>query len=153
MEIEFLSNRKDKVEEVADMIYKGFVAETTSKMTYEEFVKFFSTTKDDALPVILIALDDDVCLGTVSIFENDLRVRPNYKPWLASLFVKPEYRSKFVGKKLTNKVIDVVRDLGFQILYLRTEDDGEYYKRLGWEYVETVSDEHFEELHFFKVDC
>ena len=60
MEIEFLSNRKDKVEEVADMIYKGFVAETTSKMTYEEFVKFFSTTKDDALPVILIALDDDV---------------------------------------------------------------------------------------------
>jgi len=42
------------------MIYKGFVAETTSKMTYEEVVKFFSTTKDDALPVILIALDDDV---------------------------------------------------------------------------------------------
>lgn len=98
MEIEFLSNRKDKVEEVADMIYKGFVAETTSKMTYEEVVKFFSTTKDDALPVILIALDDDVCLGTVSIFENDLRVRPNYKPWLASLFVKPEYRSKSVGE-------------------------------------------------------
>jgi len=49
-------------------------------------------------------------------------------------------------------VIDVVRDLGFQILYLRTEDDGEYYKRLGWEYVETVSDEHFEEIHVFKVD-
>ncbi|WP_052256020.1 GNAT family N-acetyltransferase [Salinicoccus sp. YB14-2] len=153
MEIEFLSDCKDKVEDVADMIYKEFVKTSSSEMTYEDVIKFFSSVKSDSLPITLIAMEEEGCLGTVSIFENDLKVRPDYKPWLASLYVKPEYRSRSVGRKLMKKVIDVTGDLGFEYLYLRTEDAAEYYLSLGWEYVESAMDENSEETHVFKVRC
>lgn len=53
-----------------------------------------------------------------------------YKPLLASLYTKPEYRGRGVGKKLA-KTIDVVKEIGFNELYLRTEDASDYYRNRG----------------------
>ena len=101
-------------------------------MSLEEVITHFSNTKEKAFPITLIALEDEVCLGTVSIFENDLKERGMYKPWLASLYTKPEYRGRGVGQQLVAKTLEVVKELGFKELYLKTEDASDYYRNRGW---------------------
>ncbi|WP_172372279.1 GNAT family N-acetyltransferase [Sporosarcina jiandibaonis] len=153
MNIDFLSNHPDKINEVSEMVFKEFVVKTGSGMNFEDVVKHFSNTQDNKFPITLIALENGECLGTVSIFENDLKIREMYKPWLASLFTKPEYRGRGVGKELISKTIDVVKKLGFNELYLRTEDASDYYRNKGWTYLETVSDDKYEKVDVFKVKC
>ena len=75
-----------------------------------------------------------------------------YKPWLASLYTKPEYRGRGVGQQLVAKTMEVVKELGFKELYLRTEDASDYYRNRGWTYVETVSDDTYEEIDVFKIN-
>jgi len=153
MKIDFLSNQPEKINEVSNMVFKEFVVKTGSDMNFEDVVKHFSNTKDNTFPITLVALENGECLGTVSIFENDLKIRDKYKPWLASLYTKPEYRGRSVGEKLIAKTIDVVKELGFNELYLRTEDASDYYRKRGWIYLETVSDEKYDKIDVFKVKC
>lgn len=153
MKIDFLINHPEKVREVSQMVFDEFVVGTNSTMNFEDVLSYFSNTKEDTFPITLIALENGICLGTVSIFENDLKVREMYKPWLASLYTKPVYRGKGIGEKLINKTIDVVRGLGFNELYLRTEDAADYYKDRGWVYVESLSDDTYEKIDVFKMSC
>ncbi|TYS13501.1 GNAT family N-acetyltransferase [Rossellomorea vietnamensis] len=135
------------------MIYKEFVVRTGSGMEYEDVVRHFSNTRDSTFPITLVAIENGECLGTVSIIENDLKVRDMYKPWLASLYMKPDSRSRGIGQKLVAITIGVVKELGFNELYLRTEDTSEYYRNRGWIYVETVSDDKYEKIDVFKIKC
>ena len=151
--IDFLSNQPEKINEISEMIFKEFVVKTGSGMKFEDVVKHFSNTKDNTFPITLVALENGECLGTVSIVENDLKIRDMYKPWLASLYTKPEYRGRSVGEKLIAKTIDVVKELGFNELYLRTEDGSDYYRKRGWTFLETVSDDKYEKIDVFKVKC
>ena len=151
--IDFLSNQPQKINEVSEIVFKEFVVKTGSGMKFEDVVKHFSNTKDNTFPITLVALENGECLGTVSILENDLKIRDIYKPWLASLYTKPEYRGRGVGEKLIAKTIDVVKELGFNELYLRTEDGSDYYRKGGWTYLETVSDDKYEKIDVFKIKC
>lgn len=153
MQIDFLLNHPEKITEVSIMIYKEFVVKTGSVMKFEEVVKHFSNSRDTTFPITLVALEKSKVIGTVSILENDLKIRSNYKPWLASLYTKPEYRNKGIGQKLIIKTIAVAKELGFKELYLRTEDASDYYKNKGWTYVETVSDDKYEKIDVFKMKC
>ena len=153
MKLDFLSNQPEKINEVSEMIFKEFIVKTGSTMKFEDVVKYFSNTKDNTFPITLIALEGGECLGTVSIFENDLKIRDMYKPWLASLYTKPEYRGRGVGEKLIAKTLDLAKELGFNELYLRTEDAADYYRKKGWTYLETVSDERHEKIDVFKIKC
>lgn len=153
MKIDFLLNHPEKVKEVSEIIYQEFVVNTGSRMDFEDVLNYFSKTKDDEFPITLIALDNGVCLGTVSIFENDLRIREMYKPWLASLYTKPEYRGNGIGQQLIDATIQVTKKLGFKELYLRTEDASDYYRNRGWTFVESLSDDKHEKIDVFKVKC
>jgi predicted N-acetyltransferase YhbS len=153
MKVEFLLNNPDKINEVSEIIYEEFVVKTGGSLKFKDVVNYISNSKTSTFPIILVALENGECLGTVSIFENDLKIRSMYKPWLASLYTKPEYRCKGVGEKLIAKTIDVVKELGFNELYLRTEYASDYYKNRGWTYLETVSDDRYEKIDVFKMKC
>lgn len=150
IEIDFLKKHPAKINEVSTMIFKEFVEKTGSSKKFEDVVNYISNEMDTTFPITLVAFENGECIGTVSIFENDLKIREKYKPWLASLYTKPEYRGRSVGKALIDKTIEIVKELGFNELYLRTEDASDYYRKRGWIYVETVSDEKYEKIDVFK---
>ena len=121
MKIDYLKEYPEYVRQTAEMVYQTFVVDTKSTKTFEDVVQFFTQQEVGELPITLIAYKQEKVCGTVSIFKNDLSIRPQYSPWLASLVVLQEERKQGIAKELIMKVTEIVAQLGFDELYLRTE--------------------------------
>ncbi|WP_397539535.1 GNAT family N-acetyltransferase [Rummeliibacillus pycnus] len=150
MEIKLLNENEEFVETVSKMIYKEFVLSSSNKMPFNDVVDFFSNTHAFKFPITFIAILDNQCVGTVSVFENDYKKLPNYKPWLASLYVEPNYRDRKIGVQLIEALLKHLVVLGFKEVYLKTENASEYYKNRCWKLVESVLNDHNENIDIFK---
>jgi ribosomal protein S18 acetylase RimI-like enzyme len=60
---------------------------------------------------------------------------------LGGLYVSKTYRNKGIGKLLIEEVQSITTNLGYNVLYLRTENASDYYRKLGWQFVEKLTDE------------
>ena len=72
-------------------------------------------------------------MGTASVIQNELARFPEYSPWLAGVFVPPEWRSKGIADALCNRTAQIVSQLGYKEYFLFTYATEEYYLRRGWE--------------------
>ena len=149
MKIEYLIDNTDFMEEVTGWIYDEFIDNIREDVTYEDVVSSFESSKKDELPIRLIAIEDGRCIGTISLIENDLK-GSEYTPWLAAIYVDIPYRNNKIGEQLIERVKKITGDLGYRELYLRTEHAREYYRKLGWQYVESGIDEYGLELEIYK---
>ncbi len=55
----------------------------------------------EGIPQAWIAFYDGEPIGSVSLIEHNMDTNAYLTPWLASLFVLPEYRERGVGSSLT----------------------------------------------------
>jgi len=140
MDIEYLSDNIFYARKVAEWIYGEFIKDIRHGLSFDQILLSVKQCYKTELPVRLIAKVDGKCVGTVSVVHNDLVYR-NYTPWLAALYVDKVYRNNKIGERLVERAKDVANDFGFDEIYLRTEHTGNYYKRLGWQYVESCVDE------------
>lgn len=91
--------------------------------------------KEKEMPMMFIALKEDKVVGVVSLWNNDLTARQDLTPWMATLYIKSEYRNQGIGTILQNKSIEVARSLNYEYLYLITDHVG-YYEKTGWVFLE-----------------
>ena len=89
------------------------------------------------VPVTLVAVEDTMPVGSVSIKMDDLMERTDLNPWLASLYVVADYRGKGIGYKLLQAVQDTARVVGITRLYLYTHTANALYERDGWSAMDT----------------
>ena len=150
MEITNLFEKPCHYKEVSQMIYQEFVIGSNSKMTLEDVEHFFENTNVDKFPITFIAIIDNECVGTVSVFENDYKERLQYSPWLASLYVKPQYRDQKIGQHLITHLLNHLKTLNYTEVYLKTENASEYYKKRDWKLVESVNSPDTDTVDIFK---
>jgi GNAT superfamily N-acetyltransferase len=93
----------------------------------------------ERLPTTLVALEGEKLLGSVSLVLDDLPGREELSPWLASLYVPPEQRSRGVGGALLDAAVAEARRLGVERLYLFTPRHEAYYAARGWHVFERTS--------------
>jgi predicted N-acetyltransferase YhbS len=92
------------------------------------------------VPSVLIAVDSDELLGSVSLVRCDLPARPALTPWLAQLFVAPSRRRRGTGAVLVRAALERAGACGHDRVYLFTSGTlPEYYARLGWRTIERLS--------------
>lgn len=151
MKIVHLADYPIYINTVSQMVYDEFVVPTSSTKTLKDVQAFFGKVHRNVLPLTLIAIIDNQCVGTISLFEQDSSLRPQYSPWLASLYVNPTYRSQKIGRTLIDALIVKAAELGFAKLYLKTENTASYYNKIGWTHIETVI-HHDETIHYFYYD-
>jgi N-acetylglutamate synthase-like GNAT family acetyltransferase len=65
-----------------------------------------------------------------------MRTRKDLSPWLASVFVKPEFRNNGIATVLVNHIEDEATMLGIEKLFLYTEQARGLYLKLGWNDIE-----------------
>ena len=93
-------------------------------------------TKQDAIPSTFVAHSAGQVVGSASLVHHDLANRDDLKhltPWLASVFVAPEYRGQGIGSTLVRHVTGQVLMLDIETYYLFTYDQQQLYASLGWE--------------------
>jgi N-acetylglutamate synthase-like GNAT family acetyltransferase len=88
------------------------------------------------IPTTFVVLQGGTLLGSASLIAHDMDTRMDLSPWLASVYVAPEYRRGGVGSALVRRVIEEARALGVSPLYLFTTDREDFYAHLGWSVVE-----------------
>ncbi len=92
----------------------------------------------DFIPTTFVALNNELC-GSAAIIEHDMSTRTELGPWLASVYVSPQFRKKGIGTKLVRHATKQAKDQGLSKLYLFTPDQENFYYRLGWSFFEKTS--------------
>ncbi len=112
---------------------------------------------DSKLPIAWVAVEDRIPVGMVTLKENDLWARKDLNPWLASLYVLPEYRKRRIGKLLIEKVIEKASLLNITRLYLFADAHNDflcnYYNKTGWNFLEKEkgNDENLIKIYYYNI--
>lgn len=69
-----------------------------------------------------------------SLRPND-GIRPELTPWLASLYVEPDFRGQGIAVKLIKDITQKAKSLGYHALYLLAFDEAlpNWYEKQGWQ--------------------
>lgn len=87
---------------------------------------------DEFLPSTWVAHKDGQPVGSAAIVKQDMDIHLDKSPWLASVFVSPEFREQGTGSVLVRQVMEAARQQGVETLWLYTPDKASFYQRLGW---------------------
>jgi GNAT superfamily N-acetyltransferase len=130
-EIVALRDRVDLVPIVAKWsheefwIYAGRTLEETQRL-------FTPVPRSGWLPRTFVLLAGGTPVGTASIVEHDLDIRPQLTPWLASLVIDRAARGRGHSRTLVRFIEDFARRNGVATLWLFTWSAEQLYAKLGW---------------------
>ncbi len=80
MKIEKLYDNIEMAEPVTQFIYDEFASKSKSQFTFNDVLEFIKKTNTDKLPITFVAIENNECIGTASLFENDLTTRMDLSP-------------------------------------------------------------------------
>ncbi|QDG75498.1 GNAT family N-acetyltransferase [Labrenzia sp. PHM005] len=100
-----------------------------------------SASSEDLIPTVLVLLEEQTPAGMVTLCLNDVEHRPDLNPWLAGLYVEPEFRGKGYGSRLVDELEALARSAGENRLYLYTPNAEGFYMKAGWETFETFEEQ------------
>lgn len=98
--------------------------------------EFRSQKTDGSLPATLVLREDNQVAGSVSLLYGDCEVRKDLDPWLASLYVFPEFRGRGHASMLIEKAIEFAATTGEKELYVFTESAAGLLRRHGFETID-----------------
>ena len=90
----------------------------------------------DCIPLTLVALAEGKLVGSSSLIRHDMDTRVELTPWLAGVFVAPEYRRQGIGAQLVRRIMAQAGKLNVSVLYLYTVHSELFYSSLGWSLLE-----------------
>jgi len=87
----------------------------------------------DAIPITLVLHDaSEGLIGSVSLVRDDLPGREDLNPWLASLYVMPQFRGRGHGSRLVEEALRLFQSLGYDRVHLFTETAMPWFARFGF---------------------
>jgi len=114
-------------------LYPGSTLETRRKWMKKQYM----TKKKVLVPSTFVALDGNKLAGSAAILQHDMvdmKELQDLRPWLASVYTKPDYRGKGVAQQLIYHVMmELIKDGYYKHMYLFTENAAGYYARMGFE--------------------
>jgi GNAT superfamily N-acetyltransferase len=142
MLISYLADYPQYLPTVAGWIFDEWGWEMPGSTLENIQAEFSLHLNRDRIPLTMLALADGQPAGTASIFLHDMDSRMDLTPWLAGVYVVPEFRRQGVGSQLVRAIEAAATRLQLGRLYLFTPDQEAFYARLGWSVLETVEYRH-----------
>lgn len=105
------------------------------KDTIEKFSKIY--TKGE-LPFGIALLDDNNIVGFCVLKLECLKKYPEFSPWISDVMILEPFRGKGYGKKLVSYGEQILKEYGYQTIYLWTDQAPGFYKKLGFQYKQEV---------------
>jgi GNAT superfamily N-acetyltransferase len=132
MQIAYLADHPEHIPTVAAWHYAEWGHLNSGDSVPSRIERLHQHSGRPGIPTTLIALEEGTLLGAASLVVNDLRTHPHLTPFLASVYVAPEYRRRGAASALVRQAMAVVQQLGIPTFYLITPDQQRLYAGLGW---------------------
>ncbi len=139
IKVDFLRNHPDCIEACTNWEYTTWGKDYG--WTRERVMAGYkSMTRKENTEQAFVALSKNKPVGTVLLIENDHENYKQYRPWLAALYVDPDYRRKGIARKLVTTVKDFAHSRGEDQLFLYTASPN-IYSEMGWQIIETFEED------------
>ena len=132
MKIEYLVDYADRLETLAGWHHGEWSHLNPGDTLEKRVIRVREHLGRRQIPTTFIALDGETLLGSACLLADDMHQFRDLTPWLASVFVAPERRSRGAGSAVVERVVEEARSLGVRTLYLYTPDRESFYARTGW---------------------
>jgi GNAT superfamily N-acetyltransferase len=132
LSIEYLSEHEEFMPIVAAWLIDEWGFLDPGYTVADAVTDFKTRFKPGGIPCTVIALMDGEITGTASLITDDMPERPDLTPWLASVYVAPEFRKKGIAGKMIERIINDAAALGVSRLYLYTFGETSFYSKRGW---------------------
>jgi GNAT superfamily N-acetyltransferase len=136
MRIEFLADRSEFVPELARYHYEEWGPMRPGETLDDRIARLTGTCNRSGIPLAVVATDGARLCGSAILVESDMDSRPQWRPWLAGVFVVPEFRGRGIGTALVEDITARVRATGLDKYYLYTPSAADFYARMGWVEIE-----------------
>ena len=94
-------------------------------------------TEKDRVPFTVVALAEVNPIGSCSVIESDCVHRPQYTPWVAAVYVKPEFRARGVASGILREAARIAARAPVEGLYIDClEKTAPVYEKSGWRILE-----------------
>ena len=113
-----------------------FNPKMVKEKTIYKFTKLYTT---DELPFGIALIDDvDNIVGFCVFKIENLKKYPEIFPWLSDVMIFKDYRGKGYGKVLLQYGEKILKELGYNTIYVWTDQAPDFYKKLGFIYKQEV---------------
>ena len=136
MQIEYLADYPEHIAELARLHFEEWSYLRPDESLEERTERLRTSCGRNTIPSVVVALKDGRLLGSAMLLAQDMDSYPQLTPWLAGVFVKPEYRHRGIGSALVKRIEDEARSLSVSSLFLYTPQTESLYARLGWSAIE-----------------
>lgn len=132
MRIDYLADNETHLPTVAAWQHAQFGYLNPSVTLEQRAEKLRHSLQKGKLPTTLVSLSDDGApLGFACILPATI-THKHLGPWLSSVFVPIEHRSKGIASALSLRAVAEAALAGFGEIYLFTPHNESLYARLGW---------------------
>ncbi|MGY6274297.1 GNAT family N-acetyltransferase [Methylomonas sp. MgM2] len=131
MRILNLKDESRHIEKLAEWHQRQWAALNPGQ-TLEQRIAYMQAYLNEGLVPSTFIAEGPELMGSAAIIAKDMDTKPDWTPWLASVFVAPKYRNRGVGSRLVEHVMQQAQDAGIDRLFLFTPDRVSFYQRLGW---------------------
>lgn len=136
MKIDYLAEHQDFIPTLSKWFlreWRDFYGDKTWETVAE---MFYERLNRAAVPLSLIAFEDDYPLGTISLLQESISTYKHLSPWLGGLYVREERRREGIGRRLIEAGAEEARKSGAEQIYIGIRRSEDFYKGFGWQTVD-----------------
>ena len=138
LQIHYLAEQPDWVEELASWTYQEWGHFDPTNSLQQSITRFRDRLNRKKLPLTFVATMEDRPVGCISLKHDGMSIRPQFSPWIGSMFVLSTRRRQGIGSALLVRAIIEAKTLGFEKLYLWTEKAFDFYGLHGFITIERI---------------
>lgn len=145
MELHLLADKPEFIPQIAKWYSDewGYIGASTGENSDEGRstealeLKLADYLNRDTLPIIVLAIKNDILLGAAQLKFHEMTLYPEKEHWLGGVYIDKPYRGQGIAKRLIDKIISLAKQHQVAHLYLQTEEhSGGLYAQLGWQPIE-----------------
>jgi N-acetylglutamate synthase-like GNAT family acetyltransferase len=140
MQIDYLANWPGLIPELAALLHREWAdlyqAAGIDQAQLQQVLTERTTV--DTLPLTLVLVKDGELVGAGSIKLTEPGTKEGLSPWLAGIYVKPQYRGLGLGRDIVLALEAKAQQLGVETLYLSADSAVDFYLSLGWQVLERL---------------
>ena len=134
--ITLLDGRDPLTEELAERHAAAWSYLYTNWDSAKALAEFRPQKTDGSLPATLVLREDEQVAGSVSLHYGDCEACTGLDPWLASLYVFPEFRGRGHAGRLIEAAIQFAEAAGEKEIHVFTESAADLFQRYGFQTLE-----------------